>query len=92
MGLTPADPTDDERKAAFVAELTALSRRTGVIVEGCGDCGSPWLTIAEDDISAEVGYTYDENRGGPLLEWEDDVEEPVAPVAGLLSKRPEVQR
>lgn len=34
----------DERQAAFLAELTELSRRHRIAIGGCGCCGSPWLT------------------------------------------------
>lgn len=33
----------EEQKAAFAAELTQLSQKYGIIVEGCGCCGSPFL-------------------------------------------------
>ena len=32
-----------EGQREFVAGLTELTRRTGVFVEGCGCCGSPFL-------------------------------------------------
>ena len=38
----------------FIAALTALSKRYGVIIDGCGCCGSPGITTAKphDKIDA----------------------------------------
>ena len=35
------------QKAAFLAELTELSRKYKIIVSGCGCCGSPYLMKAD---------------------------------------------
>lgn len=33
----------DERLRAFLQELTALSDKYEMYIEGCGCCGSPWI-------------------------------------------------
>ena len=41
-----------ERLRAFLQELTALSDKYEIYIEGCGCCGSPWL----NDIKAGKNY------------------------------------
>lgn len=45
-----ASPYDisDEKKEAFICELTALHTKYGIVVAGCGCCGSPFLENATD--------------------------------------------
>lgn len=38
-----------EKVAVFLEELTALSRKHGIKISGCGCCGSPSLTSCEPD-------------------------------------------
>jgi len=38
-------PDEERRMHEFVVELTALTRKHGVSVCGCGCCGSPWLIL-----------------------------------------------
>lgn len=33
----------NEGLEAFLAELTELSRKHGIVIGGCGCCGSPWV-------------------------------------------------
>lgn len=50
-----------ERLRAFLQELTALSDKYEIYIEGCGCCGSPWL----NDIQAGKNYdnlTYGQDR------------------------------
>ena len=42
-----------DRIRAFLQELTALSDKYEIYIEGCGCCGSPWL----NDI--QTGKNYD---------------------------------
>lgn len=35
----------EERVSAFMEGLEFLSRKTGVFVDGCGCCGSPYLKV-----------------------------------------------
>jgi len=46
-----------EKEAAFLIELSELTRKHGIAVGGCGCCGSPFLN---DEISTapEAGYGY----------------------------------
>ena len=39
----------------FLKDLTVLTLKYGLVVEGCGCCESPWLTIAVDENKTE-GY------------------------------------
>lgn len=65
--------TDKEK--AFLAELEVLSRKYGVIVGGCGCCGSPWVGEAKESKLGEGwGYTYDPNKPGQrYLQWEERI-------------------
>jgi hypothetical protein len=38
-----------EEAEAFLAELTELSRRTGVAIESCTCCSSMWLVALTDE-------------------------------------------
>jgi hypothetical protein len=43
---------DAKRLERFLQELTALSDKYEIYIEGCGCCGSPWL----NDIKAGKNY------------------------------------
>jgi hypothetical protein len=48
-----------EKEKQFIIGLEKLSRKTGVIVEGCGCCGSPSLrTLDISDMPPEAGYAF----------------------------------
>lgn len=50
----------DAQKRKFLIGLEKLSRETGVIIAGCGCCGSPWLdTIDPQTEFEEAGYGSD---------------------------------
>ncbi len=36
-------------EALFLEELTALSRKHGIKIDGCGCCGSPYLSDLDDE-------------------------------------------
>jgi hypothetical protein len=48
--------TDKEKE--FLIGLTELTKRTGVVISGCGCCGSPNL-LEDNNISEESGYVMD---------------------------------
>ena len=50
---------DIEKKREFIRELTKLTRRTGVIIGGCGCCGSPYLTVEKPVNDGEYRYEGD---------------------------------
>lgn len=54
--------TDDaENVAAFLKELTALTHKYGIKIDGCGCCGSP--NLADTDTSEEgFSYHYGDSR------------------------------
>ena len=51
--MTDCDATDKEKE--FLIGLTELTKRTGIVIGGCGCCGSPNLQEIEN-IPEESGY------------------------------------
>lgn len=54
---------EKERVNTFLTELTALTRKHGIKISGCGCCGSPYLT-GDDFRPLEDDYEhldYDED-------------------------------
>jgi hypothetical protein len=46
-----------KREKAFLSGLRELTMRTGVVIEGCGCCGSPAIRdISKSDLASESGY------------------------------------
>lgn len=45
----------NEQKAAFLRDLTEITRKHGIAIDGCGCCGSPYL-IEADTSDARSGY------------------------------------
>ena len=59
-----------EEVLAFLKRLTDLSSEYGLIIGGCGCCGSPYLTEeVNDDIRYRGHYRIDNNNSN--LEWVD---------------------
>ena len=46
-------------ETAFLVGLAELTRKTGISVDGCGCCGSPFL-VKVDITSDESGYSFDD--------------------------------
>lgn len=63
-------PISDEEAEAFLHDLEHLTRRHGIMIRGCGCCGSPYL-LRKKDLPHE-GH-YDVVRADELyleeLEW-----------------------
>ncbi len=62
-------PEQGEKMAAFTTELSALSVRLGVVIGGCGCCGSPWLEFMEErnehpEDGVFTGYRADHQSRG----------------------------
>ena len=48
----------NNREHDFIIGLEKLSRKTGIIIGGCGCCGSPTcMSFAEDFVRGEVKLT-----------------------------------
>ena len=61
--------TKEEQK--FLDGLAKLSRETGIIVAGCGCCGSPYLLSKKEDpelVDLGEEYAYRDGRAGEI-EW-----------------------
>lgn len=55
---------DEDKKRRFLTDLTAVSRQHGIVIGGCGCCGSPWVDdMDERYITGAYGYS----SGGELM-------------------------
>lgn len=56
--------------AAFLADLTALTQKHGIEIDGCGCCGSPYLW-ATDELGEYYirGYNREDDRTWNSLEY-----------------------
>lgn len=61
-----------ERRDAFLSELRELTEKHGVVISGCGCCGSPRLT---DLLEKGEGANWDPRRGGSYTCSMGDTEE-----------------
>ena len=76
MSNTHCD-ANEVKVSSFLEELTELSRRRGVYIEGCGCCGSPRLTLIDETDAARRKYGFapkhtgfgDELRAWTVLEF-----------------------
>jgi hypothetical protein len=57
-----------KRREAFAAALTKLSMKHGIIVGGCGCCGSPFLTEATDE-ERSGRYVVSDDGMDPEIDW-----------------------
>ncbi|MFU0240394.1 hypothetical protein ACKI1J_32235 [Streptomyces scabiei] len=44
--------TSAESVTAFLQDLSALTEKYGLVIAGCGCCGSPWLNPAAEEGTA----------------------------------------
>ena len=51
---------------AFLNDLTALTVKHGIAINGCGHCGSPWL---ERDTDTDCAYTVTEKAPFGEVLW-----------------------
>lgn len=56
----------ENNKEKFLTELTELSKKHGIVIHGCGCCGSPWLDELKEN---ETNKKYVVNSYYSL-EWE----------------------
>jgi hypothetical protein len=59
--------TTKDRREKFLAELTKISRQFGIVVDGCGCCGSPYLREIDEGAAGE----YVEDGGISDFEWKE---------------------
>ena len=60
----------NENVGEFVEELTKLTKKYGIIIGGCGFCGSPYLGSFKSDYDDyDEDGQYDESGGS--IEWEN---------------------
>ncbi len=48
----------NEKEKEFMRGLTELTRKTGILIGGCGCCGSPYLDVASDKSIADSRCGY----------------------------------
>jgi hypothetical protein len=58
---------DDDTQRQFLLELTALTRKYGIAIGGCGCCESPYLRTADDVTAPHAGYAI--TSGVNSLRW-----------------------
>lgn len=56
---------DKDKLTNFLQELTDLSMKYGLIISGCGECGSPWVEERTQEYQAAFGAT---------LQWQEPEE------------------
>lgn len=56
-----------EREQQFLDGLTELTKRTGVVIAGCGCCGSPFLV---DDLPVTEDGRYTISEYSYQVSWE----------------------
>lgn len=60
MSITCTTMTHSKRVETFIAALEELTRKTGLKIEACGCCQSPWLvTLSRKEKGKKYGYEYD---------------------------------
>lgn len=58
---------DPDQVVLFLADLTALTQKHGIEIDGCGCCGSPYLWATND----EGGYKINEYNSEDGKTWSD---------------------
>lgn len=64
---------DSQRLTSFLEELTLISRKYRIQIQGCGCCGSPWVAALEDK-QENYRYTVMQRGDDLALRSEDDIE------------------
>lgn len=48
----------NEQQEQFLEELSELTRKHGIVIAGCGCCGSPSLSDLEEKMKGGYYFTY----------------------------------
>jgi len=59
---------DNDKAAAFLRDLTALTRKHKIRIDGCGGCDSPYLADLDKEY---MGYQYSVLGHYGMLMWAD---------------------
>lgn len=64
----------NKQEQAFIEGLTKLTRETGIVIAGCGCCGSPFLGTEEEGyiINKKWRYIYDPDEYQEVR-WTEDL-------------------
>jgi hypothetical protein len=54
---------DEDKLAAFLEELGELTKKHGLVINGCGECGSPWV----EELKPDTYFPGD-------LQWDHDLQ------------------
>ena len=77
----------------FLTELSALTRKHGIVIWACGCCGSPWLSKMEKAESGKKWH-YSVNEMDAFMKWYDGSDDDKLPSvkAERMVKRMKSQR
>lgn len=65
-----AGEIESERLAAFIKGLTSLTQDHGLVIGGCGCCGSPYIfELSKKEKEYEYAVFYVTGDEGQDLEW-----------------------
>ena len=70
--MSTLKPIDPETLEAFVADLNALADKHGLVVGGCGCCGSPWVVAREKPASYSIGTLDGDRTMVSQLQYDDE--------------------
>jgi len=55
----PVEEYKDEEVQNFLSELSALTKKFGIAIHGCGHCGSPIIYGLKNSQSLPYGFGYE---------------------------------